>query len=300
MNKKTVVIGRVGLYCGSIHLTPDKAWVTDNAFYYILPEHIVNQKFLIWLLRSTNLQYNTRSIAQPVISGRKIYPLLVPLPPTNEQKHIVSKVDELMTLCDELEARKQKVSINCIRLNDASIHKLLTAREPTKFSKHWQRICDNFHLLDSKPENVNKLRKAILQLAVQGKLVPQDPKDEPASVLLKKIKAEKDRLIKEGKIKKPKPSPPITADEMPHKLPVGWEWVKLGILCETITKGLSLKRQGVNYVDSTKAGYARNPKREKTTGTKNSEELHWMPIIRPVKKFSCFFLTGVDFQIILT
>jgi len=173
-----------------------------------------------------------------------------PLPPTNEQKRIVVKVDELMTLCDKLETRKKQVSINCIQLNDASIHKLLTASESNKFRKHWQRICDNFDLLYSKPENVNKLRQAILQLAVQGKLVQQDPKDEPASVLLEKIKAEKEQLIKEKKIKQPKLLPPIKSDETPYAIPDGWEWLRLGLLCETITKGSSPKWQGVNYVDS--------------------------------------------------
>jgi len=153
-----------------------------------------------------------------------------PLPPTNEQKRIVAKVDDLMALCDELEARKQEVSINCIQLNDASVHKLLTAREPKKFNKHWQRICDNFDLLYSKPQNVTKLRQAVLQLAIQGKLVPQDPKDEPASILLERIMAEKERLIKEKKIKKTKPLPPISPDEMPYELPIGWKWVRLGTI----------------------------------------------------------------------
>ncbi|ANX02551.1 hypothetical protein CSTERLE_13765 [Thermoclostridium stercorarium subsp. leptospartum DSM 9219] len=73
-----------------------------------------------------------------------------------------------------------------------------------------------------------KLRQSILQEAVEGKLVPQDPNDEPASVLLEKIKEEKERLIKEGKIKKEKPLPPISEDEIPYELPEGWEWVRLG------------------------------------------------------------------------
>jgi len=154
-----------------------------------------------------------------------------PLPPKQEQKRIVAKVDKLMALCDELEARKQQVSKNCIQLNDASIHKLLTTREPKKFSKHWQRICENFDLLYSKPENVTKLRQAILQLAVQGKLVPQDPRDEPASVLLEKIKAEKERLIKEGKIRKMKQLPAIDPDEIPYPVPMRWEWEKIERLC---------------------------------------------------------------------
>ncbi len=75
---------------------------------------------------------------------------------------------------------------------------------------------------------ISKLRQSILQEAVQGKLVPQDPNDEPASVLLERIKEEKERLIKEGKIKKEKPLPPITEDEIPYELPKGWEWVRLG------------------------------------------------------------------------
>lgn len=71
------------------------------------------------------------------------------------------------------------------------------------------------------------LRRAILQAAVQGKLVPQDKNDEPASELLKRIQAEKATLIKEGKIKKDKPLPPITDDDIPYNLPDGWEWCRL-------------------------------------------------------------------------
>ena len=76
------------------------------------------------------------------------------------------------------------------------------------------------------------LKKAILQYAMQGKLVEQNPEDEPASVLLERIKAEKEQLIKDGKIKKEKPLPPITEDEIPYELPKGWEWVRLGNLCK--------------------------------------------------------------------
>ncbi|WP_207719364.1 restriction endonuclease subunit S [Clostridium sp. cel8] len=84
---------------------------------------------------------------------------------------------------------------------------------------------------------ITKLRQSILQEAVQGKLVPQDPDDEPASVLLERIKEEKERLIKEKKIKKQKPLPPITEDEIPYELPKGWEWVRLGEICSLITDG---------------------------------------------------------------
>ena len=89
-------------------------------------------------------------------------------------------------------------------------------------------LLSNLNLLATAPGGVARLRELILTLAVQGKLVPQDPADEPASVLLQKIRAEKDRLIAEGKIKKDKPLAAIADEEKPFELPVGWEWVRLG------------------------------------------------------------------------
>ncbi len=79
---------------------------------------------------------------------------------------------------------------------------------------------------------IKKLRELILELAVRGKLVPQDASDEPASELLKRIAAEKVKLVAEGKIKKSKPLAEITNDEKPFELPFGWEWVRLGNISE--------------------------------------------------------------------
>ena len=84
---------------------------------------------------------------------------------------------------------------------------------------------------------IQKLRQSILQEAVSGKLVPQDPKDEPASELLKKIRQEKEKLIREKKIKKDKELPPITKEEVPYELPKGWVWVRLGEICERVHYG---------------------------------------------------------------
>src|SRR5690606_26356035 len=84
---------------------------------------------------------------------------------------------------------------------------------------------------------VKQLRQTFLREAMQGKLVPQDPNDEPASVLLEKIKDEKERLIKEKKIKKQKPLPPITEDEIPFEIPENWVWCRLGEICFKITDG---------------------------------------------------------------
>ena len=84
------------------------------------------------------------------------------------------------------------------------------------------------------------LRQSILQQAVEGKLCEQDPNDEPASVLLEKIKAEKERLIAEKKIKKQKPLPPISEEEKPFALPKGWEWCRLGELLTDLKYGTSV------------------------------------------------------------
>lgn len=150
-----------------------------------------------------------------------------PLPPLEEQKRIVAKVDQLMALCDELEVRQQKQQQGRVRLNNAALAALLTAREPDEFADQWQRISTNFDLLYDHPETIVKLRAAILQLAVQGKLIPQDPNDEPASVLLERIKAEKERLVKGLKGRNPKPSSPITDDQLPFSLPNGWSCLRL-------------------------------------------------------------------------
>lgn len=96
----TVVIGRVGYYCGSVHLTPERAWITDNAFRTIFDNKNVDIDFLVILLNGTNLKENENATAQPVISGAKIYPLVVGLPPLQEQRDIVRKYRALMQLCD--------------------------------------------------------------------------------------------------------------------------------------------------------------------------------------------------------
>ena len=190
IDKPTLIIGRVGFYCGCVHLSKGKAWVTDNAFITQFSENNIDIKFLQWLLIFSDLGKNDNATAQPVVSGKKIYPLVVPLPPLAEQKRIVEKLEEILPLVDEYGKNEEILS----EMNQ-------------KLPK--------------------QIRQSILQYAVQGKLVAQNPQDEPASELLKRIKAEKDQLIKDGKIKKEKPLPPITQDEIPYDLPQGWEWVRI-------------------------------------------------------------------------
>jgi type I restriction enzyme S subunit len=159
----------------------------------------------------------------------------VPLPPLAEQSRIVTRVEELMRLCDALEAKAQLQAAQHAQLVSTLLATLTDSETPAQLADNWHRIATHFDLLLDRPEAVDALEQTILQLAVRGLLVPQDPQDEPASELLKKIRAEKDKLIAEGKIKRDKPLPPIAEDEQLPMLPRGWEDVRLGDLIELVS-----------------------------------------------------------------
>lgn len=124
-HRQTLVIGRVGFYCGSIHLTPEKAWITDNALRVTSSEQDISIRFLYWLLRATNLKENESATAQPLVTGKKIYPIVVGLPPLAEQHRIVAKVDELMALCDRLKADLAADRKHRVRLADTLVQAAL-------------------------------------------------------------------------------------------------------------------------------------------------------------------------------
>ena len=180
--------------------------------------------------------------AQPNISREKVVATAIGLPPLAEQSRIVTRVEELMRLCDALEAKGQLEATQHAQLVTTLLGTLTQSDTPAQLAKAWQRIATHFDLLLDRPKGLDALEQTILQLAVRGLLVPQDPTDEPASELLKKIRAEKDKLIAEGKIKRDKPLPPIAEDEQPFVLPLGWEWVRLGEIV-LISSGVTLGRK---------------------------------------------------------
>lgn len=237
IDKPTLIIGRVGFYCGCVHLSTGKAWVTDNAFIVSFSENNININFLKWLLIQAELGNNDNATAQPVVSGKKIYPLLIALPPLTEQQRIVEKLEQILPLVKEYGKNEEKLS---------ELNKTLP----------------------------DKIKQSILQHAVQGKLVPQDPTDEPASEFLKRIKAEKEQLIKDGKIKKEKPLPPIAEDEIAFELPKGWSFARLGEILDIARGGsprpiqdyLTIDDDGLNWIkigDSDKGGKYINLTKEK-------------------------------------
>ena len=156
---------------------------------------------------------------------------LIPLPPLPEQDRIVARIDQLMARCDELERLRKEREEKRVAVHAAVVRQLLDAPGPSAHLSGglaWEFIQHHFGELYTVKENVAELRKTILSLAVMGRLVPQDPNDPPASELLKEIEAEKQRMVKAGKIKRPKPLPPIKPEEVPDELPQGWVWVRLG------------------------------------------------------------------------
>ncbi|EIZ1408354.1 restriction endonuclease subunit S [Vibrio vulnificus] len=153
---------------------------------------------------------------------------ICPLPPVKEQHRIVAKVDELMALCDQLEQQTED-SIEAHQVLVTTLLDTLThSADAGELMQNWARISEHFDTLFTTEESIDQLKQTILQLAVMGKLVPQDPTDEPAAKLLERIAEEKAQLVKEKKIKKQKALPPIAEDEKPFELPSGWEWCRLG------------------------------------------------------------------------
>ena len=191
--KDTIIIGRVGFYCGSIHKTNSESWVTDNAL--IVDTDIVNIdiNWLCLVLIWANLRKTSNSTAQPVVSGKSIYPVWVPLPSKDEQSRIVDTFDTFIK------------TIETIEIGKTSVQKLISLTK-TK----------------------------ILDLAMQGKLVPQDPADEPAADMFRRIN----------------PKAKIITDN-PHSwnIPNSWTWCQLGdIFHHNTGKALSSSnRDGIEY-----------------------------------------------------
>jgi len=165
---------------------------------------------------------------QPNVNGTALKKLIFSLPPLAEQHRITAKVDELMALCDQLEARHASAVDAHEKLVSYLLSSLTDSHNAEDFAARWQRIASHFDTLFTTGASIDALKQTLLQLAVMGKLLPQDPNDEPASDLLKRIQTEKGKLIAEGKIKKDKPQPCIAEEEKTFSIPKNWSWCRFG------------------------------------------------------------------------
>ncbi len=136
---------------------------------------------------------------------------VVPLPPIAEQRRIVAKVDELMALCDRLEVANVDLRNRQDRLAAASHHHLNNGADAEAFRRHAHFCLKHLPHLTTQPAQIEGLRKTILNLAVRGRLIPQDSEDEPVSELLKRIVAENAKLQKAKSIRPQKSVPPTAA-----------------------------------------------------------------------------------------
>lgn len=180
-----------------------------STFKVLFFPQVLSEEYVLYFLlfKRTAFRNNKTGAAIPHLNKELFFNMPFPIPPLAEQERIVAKIEELMPLVEEYgKAEEQLTKLNA--------------------------------------EFPDKLRKSILQQAVQGKLTERDPADEPASELIKRIKTEKEALMKSGKIKKEKPLPEITEDEKPFDIPDTWEWVRLADVCN-ISDGT---HQTPNYV----------------------------------------------------
>ncbi len=197
-------IGRVGMIPPEL----DGANLTENADRLVFRG--VDKSWLLQCLKSSVVQTQivdaTTKVGQPKLAIKRIQDMVIPLPPLAEQKRMVAKIEELLPLIDCYEQA-------WIKLED--------------FNKRF-------------PED---MQKSILQMAIQGKLVPQDASEGTGEELYRQIQAEKQALIKAGKIKKEKPLPEIAEDEIPFEIPESWKWVRWGDLSESIQYGYNAPAQ---------------------------------------------------------
>jgi type I restriction enzyme S subunit len=214
---------------------PELAGARVNQHVAIVrPTKELNEQFLSKFLASPAIQRMIDDVqvgaTREALTKRMIEQFQVPRPPLAEQKRIVAKVDELMALCDRLEAQQEERETRHAALARASLARFADAPSPANL---------NFLFHKSYPIAPADLRKSILTLAVHGKLVPQDSNDEPAEQLIYRIAQDRERIANDEGLRLPKPVPPVAAENCSHDIPASWQWARLGSLSILIDYGTS-------------------------------------------------------------
>lgn len=215
--------------------------IASTAFAIIHPYLEMPARYFLCYLRSPVFVRYVESvqmgIAYPAINDGQFFSGLIPLPPLAEQHRIVAKVDELMALCDRLEAQQADAESAHTQLVQALLDSLTQASDATDFAANWQRLAEHFHTLLTTEPSIDALKQTLLQLAVMGKLVPQTPSDESADKLLKRISDHRSTYRE----KKQKSVADIAEVEKPFELPYQWTWTTLPAIGE-LARGKSRHR----------------------------------------------------------
>ena len=237
-----VLIAMYGATIGKVAILAERA-VTNQAVCGCTPFSGVLNEFLFFYLLSQRSNFHAASEggAQPNISKVKIVWTPFPLPPLAEQRRIVAKVDELMALCDRLQAQQADAEAIHATLVKTLLDTLTQSQDADDFTANWHRLSQHFPTIFTTDASVDALKQSIVELAVSGRLVSQSPKDEPAAVLLHRIRTARAQLIDQKVIKTDKPLPALTKESLPFVSPSGWEWARLDEVV-LISGGLTLGR----------------------------------------------------------
>jgi type I restriction enzyme S subunit len=207
---------------------------------HIVRPLFVDQDYILLFLKSphfiqTGIPKMTGTAGQKRVPTEYFAHSPFPLSPLAEQHRIVAKVDELMGLCDRLEAARASREATRDRLAAASLARL-NAPDPETFQANARFALDALAVVTTRPDQIKALRQTILNLAARGKLLPQDAKDEPASELLKRIAKGKTRLVQAG-ANPPKKKPFRDPTKLTDELPGSWSRIALGEVCNLVTSG---------------------------------------------------------------
>lgn len=238
--KGDILYTLVGSFGIPIPVEEDREFCVQRHIGILRPSGSLSGRFLTYTLESDLVRGQAEAfatgIAQKTVPLAGLRAIKIPLPPLAEQHRIVTKVDELMSLCDQLEAARMEREATRDRLAAASLARLNSV-DPETFRDDARFALEALPTLTARPDQIKQLRQTILNLAVRGKLVTQDPADEAASELLKRIAAEKARLVRAGEIRKEKELPPLSLIDSAFDLPKHWAWVRLGDLAQVVTSG---------------------------------------------------------------
>jgi type I restriction enzyme S subunit len=203
--------------------------IASTAFAVLNGFGLVASNYLWVVLRSSFMvecvEVKMRGQAYPAINDQDFALLPLPLPPLAEQHRIVAKVDELMALCDRLEAAQAERERRRDRLAAASLQRLNAPAETAAFREHADFHLRHLARITTRPDQIPALRQAILNLAVRGQLVPQEPNDEPASRLLQRTQTERPKITStatNGKDRDQEDQEPL------FEVPSSWLWLRLG------------------------------------------------------------------------
>ncbi|RYD68721.1 MAG: hypothetical protein EOP83_00145 [Verrucomicrobiaceae bacterium] len=247
---RSILLGKINPHLNrvwKVKRRTEHALIASPEWITITPDNSWDPDYLARLLSSPSFNRKLCSTAQGMgsltrASTKKVAEIEIRRPPLVEQKRIVAKVDELMTLCDRLEAQQQERQTRRATLSRASLERFANAPTPSSL---------DFLFHDSYPIEPADLRRSILTLAVRGKLTLQDSNDEPAEELLEIIAGQRANLLGSNALRHTKLCRQFTSDEVPYDVPSNWAWTMLGEITDIGTGGTPSRTEASYWIDGT-------------------------------------------------